>query len=69
MADIAAAPAEPILGVPYPTKTKTVVGNVNGISTEAEVTYFRDKILVVISQAGRLAQWESFPPRLSTSIR
>ena len=42
---------------PYPAKTRTATGTVNGIPTEAEVTYFKDKIMVLVSQSGRLAQW------------
>ncbi|CAK7223695.1 hypothetical protein SEUCBS140593_005322 [Sporothrix eucalyptigena] len=52
---------EPVHGAPYPAKTNTATATVNGIPTEAEVTYFRDKILVLVSQSGRLAQWIQVP--------
>ncbi|CAK7271978.1 hypothetical protein SEPCBS57363_004898 [Sporothrix epigloea] len=61
MADFATPNAEHIHGAPYPAKTSTVSGIVDGVPTEAEVTYFRDKILVLVSQAGRLAQWIQVP--------
>jgi proteasome assembly chaperone 3 len=51
--------AEVVHGAPYPAKTKTATGTVNGIATEAEVTHFSDKIMVLVSQGGRLAQWVS----------
>ena len=41
----------------YPARTKTATGNVNGTATDVTVTFFKDKILVTISQEGRLAQW------------
>ncbi|EPE02284.1 hypothetical protein F503_08596 [Ophiostoma piceae UAMH 11346] len=46
---------------PYPAKTRTATGTVSGIPTEAEVTYFKDKIMVLVSQSGRLAQWIQVP--------
>ncbi len=49
--------AQVVHGAPYPARTKTATGTVNGIPTEAEVSYFRDKILVLVSQGGKLAQW------------
>ncbi|CAK7216281.1 hypothetical protein SBRCBS47491_002771 [Sporothrix bragantina] len=61
MADLSILNAEPVHGAPYPAKTSTATGTVNGVPTEVEVTYFRDKILVLVSQAGRLAQWIQVP--------
>lgn len=57
MADVAAPEAGPAHGAPYPAKTRTATGTVNSVPTEVEVSYFRDKILVLVSQSGRLAQW------------
>jgi proteasome assembly chaperone 3 len=42
---------------PFPAKTKEVAGLVNGTPTDLTSTYFADKILITISQGGRLAQW------------
>lgn len=42
---------------PFPAKTKHVQGTVNGTSTAISSMYFSDKILITISQAGRLSQW------------
>ncbi|ERS95596.1 proteasome assembly chaperone 3 [Sporothrix schenckii 1099-18] len=61
MADVATPDSKPVHGAPYPAKTKTATGTVNGVPTEAEVSYFRDKILVLVSQSGRLAQWIQVP--------
>lgn len=47
--------------MPYPAATKHVVGLVNGVHTDLSSVYFADKILVTISQGGRLAQWVSGP--------
>ncbi|OAA66960.1 hypothetical protein SPI_01536 [Niveomyces insectorum RCEF 264] len=45
----------------YPAKSNKVTGPVNGLHTEAEVIYFADKIMVLVSQGGRLAQWVQVP--------
>lgn len=42
---------------PFPAKTKQAAGNVAGILTDVMSISFSDKILVVITQNGRLAQW------------
>jgi proteasome assembly chaperone 3 len=42
---------------PFPAKTKEVAGLVNGVPTDLTSMYFADKILITISQGGRLAQW------------
>ncbi|KOS19522.1 hypothetical protein ESCO_000649 [Escovopsis weberi] len=46
---------------PFPAKIRTASGLVNGIATEATSTYFSDKILVTVSQKGRLSQWIQVP--------
>lgn len=45
------------LPIPYPAKTKEATGLVNGIPTNVMSVTFSDKILVTITQEGRLAQW------------
>jgi len=42
---------------PFPAKTKQAAGLVNGVETDLTSMYFSDKILITISQGGRLAQW------------
>lgn len=41
----------------YPAKSRTATGVVNGIATEVTSVNFSDRILVTISQQGRLSQW------------
>jgi proteasome assembly chaperone 3 len=41
----------------FPSRSKEVSGLVNGIATEITYTSFADKILITISQEGRLSQW------------
>ncbi|TVY40193.1 hypothetical protein LSUB1_G001713 [Lachnellula subtilissima] len=50
---------------PFPAKTKQAAGLVNGVETDLTSMYFSDKILITISQGGRLAQWIQVP--LSTA--
>ncbi|KAJ5139306.1 uncharacterized protein N7515_004154 [Penicillium bovifimosum] len=49
------------LNLPFPASTRQVTGLVNGIQTDVFVTSFSDKIMVAISQAGRLAHWLHVP--------
>ena len=42
---------------PFPARTKTAAAEVNGIHTEVMSVSFADKILITITQGGRLAQW------------
>jgi proteasome assembly chaperone 3 len=44
---------------PFPASSKKTVGTVNGVSTEIETLSFADKIMITVSQGGRLAQWVS----------
>jgi hypothetical protein len=46
--------------VPYPAQTKQAAAEINGILTEVMTIYFSDRIMVSISQDGRLAQWVSY---------
>ncbi|VBB76299.1 Putative protein of unknown function [Podospora comata] len=46
---------------PFPAPSKTATGIINGVPTEVEATSFSDKIMLTVSQGGRLAQWVSVP--------
>ncbi|KKA27047.1 hypothetical protein TD95_002470 [Thielaviopsis punctulata] len=48
---------------PFPAKSRAVVASVHGIPTEACVRVFTDKIMLTLSQDGRLAQWIQVPIR------
>jgi proteasome assembly chaperone 3 len=41
----------------FPAPTKQAAGLVNGTQTDVSSVYFADKILITISQGGRLSQW------------
>lgn len=43
--------------LPFPAQTKQAAGVVRGVQSNVMVVSFSDKILVTISQSGRLAQW------------
>ena len=45
------------MSLPYPAQTKQAAGKVDGVPTDVMVISFSDKIMVTITQAGRLAQW------------
>ncbi|KAE8164267.1 hypothetical protein BDV40DRAFT_121379 [Aspergillus tamarii] len=45
------------LNLPFPATTKQVAGLVNGIQTDVMCMSFNDRILVTISQEGRLGHW------------
>ncbi|PQE13880.1 Proteasome assembly chaperone 3 protein [Rutstroemia sp. NJR-2017a BBW] len=46
---------------PFPAPSKQVSGLVSGIQTDVSCLSFADKIVVTISQGGRLGQWISLP--------
>lgn len=48
---------------PFPATSKKIVGTVNNVPTEVESLSFSDKIMITVSQGGRLAQWVSLQPR------
>lgn len=57
---------------PFPASRKQSVGLVNEVVTDVTSIYFADKIMITISQGGRLSQWVRFllfrgpnPPRTS----
>jgi proteasome assembly chaperone 3 len=43
--------------IPYPARVKQATVEVNGVVTEAMSMSFSDKIMITITQNGRLAQW------------
>ncbi|KAJ6088378.1 hypothetical protein N7486_009639 [Penicillium sp. IBT 16267x] len=49
------------LNLPFPAPTKQVAGLVDGVKTDVMVISFSDKIVVTISQEGRLAHWLHVP--------
>ncbi|KAF5606786.1 uncharacterized protein FSUBG_5767 [Fusarium subglutinans] len=51
----------------FPSRSREVSGLVNGIATEVAYTGFADKILITISQEGRLSQWIQVPLTGSSS--
>jgi len=59
---------ESVLKNPFPASTKRATSMIDGISTESTVVYFADKIMITLSQDGRLAQWVGIPP-LSPLLR
>lgn len=42
---------------PFPVKSKQAAGLVNGTETDVSCLNFADKILITVSQGGRLSQW------------
>ncbi|PYI00131.1 hypothetical protein BO71DRAFT_1428 [Aspergillus ellipticus CBS 707.79] len=49
------------LNLPFPAVTKQSAGLVNGIQTNVMLIKFSDRILVTISQKGRLGHWLHVP--------
>jgi len=43
--------------VPFPAPTKQAVGEINGVKTDVMSIFFADKIMITVTQNGRLAQW------------
>jgi proteasome assembly chaperone 3 len=46
-----------VTAAPYPARTKTASSVIKGIQTTATSVDFADKILITITQDGRLAHW------------
>ncbi|KAI1375259.1 hypothetical protein F4677DRAFT_145136 [Hypoxylon crocopeplum] len=46
---------------PFPALSKSATGPIDGLSTEASVLHFSDKILLTLTQEGRLSQWIQVP--------
>jgi hypothetical protein len=49
--------ASQIVREPFPARTKVASATINGINTNASSVAFADKIVLTISQNGRLAHW------------
>jgi len=64
-ADICALSTSSVEQEPFPAQTKQAAGLVRGTETDISSIYFSDKIMITISQAGRLSQWIQVP--LSTA--
>jgi hypothetical protein len=57
------------LDLPFPASTKQVSGDVKGIPTNVTAIKFNDKILITISQKGRLGHWvRDFSPDVKTRL-
>ncbi|WEW61539.1 hypothetical protein PRK78_007029 [Emydomyces testavorans] len=52
---------EGIEDLPFPAQTKQAAGLVGGIQTDVMMISFSDKILVTVTQNGRLAHWLHVP--------
>ena len=46
----------------YPATTKQAAATIDGILTKITSAVFTDKIMITITQDGRLAQWVTTPP-------
>jgi proteasome assembly chaperone 3 len=51
---------------PFPAASKQAAGLVNGTQTDVSSIYFADKIMITISQGGRLSQWVCIPSQLQS---
>ncbi|PGH31286.1 proteasome assembly chaperone 3 [[Emmonsia] crescens] len=56
-----AGPLPDQTNLPYPASTKQAAGVLGGVLTEVMSVSFSDKILVTISQNGKLGQWLHVP--------
>ncbi|KAF7944258.1 hypothetical protein EAE96_010660 [Botrytis aclada] len=54
-------PISEILPSPFPARSKTASAIVNGRDTNVCCMYFADKILITITQGGKLGQWIQIP--------
>ena len=52
----------------YPVQTKHAAGQVDGKLTDVMTLYFSDKIMVTVTQGGRLAQWVSLRMCFATDL-
>ncbi|KAI1390919.1 uncharacterized protein F4822DRAFT_166830 [Hypoxylon trugodes] len=53
--------ASRVVEEPFPAQSKFAIGSIDGLPTEASVLHFSDKILITLSQEGRLSQWLQVP--------
>ncbi|KAF4931268.1 hypothetical protein CGCVW01_v000496 [Colletotrichum viniferum] len=51
---------------PFPARSKQETGTVNGVPTEVSSMAFSDKIMITISQEGKLSQWIQVPLQASS---
>jgi proteasome assembly chaperone 3 len=56
-ADLEESSMSDVEHTPFPAPTKQAAGFVKGTYTDVSSIYFADKILITISQGGRLSQW------------
>jgi proteasome assembly chaperone 3 len=56
-ADLDERPLNGVEHTPFPAPTKQAAGLVRGTHTDVSSIYFADKIMITISQGGRLSQW------------
>lgn len=48
--------------IPFPATTKQAAAEINGVKTDVMSVSFADKIMITITQGGRLAQWVRLDP-------
>ncbi|KAI9697998.1 MAG: hypothetical protein M1836_004351 [Candelina mexicana] len=53
--------ASDVVSAPFPARTKQVAGAIKGVKTDVMSISFADKIMVTITQGGRLAHWIHVP--------
>ncbi|PGH09927.1 hypothetical protein AJ79_05543 [Helicocarpus griseus UAMH5409] len=58
---LATGPLPDQSNLPFPASTKQASGVIGGIPTDVMVVSFSDKILVTVSQKGKLGQWLHVP--------
>ncbi|KAF1844813.1 uncharacterized protein K460DRAFT_354690 [Cucurbitaria berberidis CBS 394.84] len=56
-----------VTAAPYPARTKVASSTIKGIETTATVVNFTDKILITVTQNGRLAHWVHVPLDIATT--
>ncbi|KAL9075192.1 MAG: hypothetical protein Q9161_001878 [Pseudevernia consocians] len=54
-------PEAPSISPSYPAITKQAAGTIDSVYTDVISTAFSDKIMITITQGGRLAQWVHVP--------
>ncbi|KAK7894455.1 hypothetical protein LTR67_006216 [Exophiala xenobiotica] len=47
--------------MPFPAPTRQLAGEINGVKTDIMHMSFADKIMITITQNGRLSQWVTVP--------
>ncbi|RVX71051.1 hypothetical protein B0A52_03416 [Exophiala mesophila] len=49
------------VNIPFPAATKQAAAEINGVKTDVMSVSFADKIMITITQGGRIAQWVTVP--------